>query len=1667
MGKKKLKRGDPAFDDDFAEPEQPSVSAEEALTAKPPSKPGKGPKKGKKKSTALDFGSSDDDEAITSPPTAQQKAQKSPQTHAKSAKTVNFALLDEPSASDEEDEDSEAEEALQRPAKASSSAFNALATSDGDSASLDEESDADDTLIPGASVAQITVVKKHPSADKLKVCTVNTGTAHLQVVTNAGNVREDLKVAFAAPGCTLPGTGMLIEDAKIRGVKSAGMLCSAHDLGWISEEDHVLTELPASARLGQPLPVEAMEGALFGDAVAPPVTQKAGKDKKKKKKGAAAFDDSFLEEASTSAADTSNDTAEADLHQADSTAQDASTSAPDTEDAVDRDVLSQSGSKARRKAGKKKGALDVNGAFAALGLDDDEEAEAPEPPEEDAQELPAAKGKGSKGKANAAASAFAALGIESDGEGADGEPSSNHQEGTEKLQNGSSELSFGKKKKKSSKKADVSAIFAALEAEGAENGEAVPVPEAPAEDDKEKGKKKKKAGKATRTGLPDEDIDALLAELDGPQQSDGISTSATVDQNGTAAEEELPRPDANAAEPAAPASKGKKGKKGKAPKQDEEDIDALLAELGGPAPSAAPAAAAEEPAAPAPAEGAPAEAVADAGKGKKGKKKKGGKAAQGGADDDIDALLAELGDGPTAQAQAPQEDTPAAAQHKPTTADLTESAQAAAEAAEDAGLGAADGDGADDDVGGTKELSAAQKKKLKKKAKAKATKGAAGDGDEGADDAEAAPAPTTGKGAKKGAAAAKGPTAALRKIQEEVERRRLAEEAARAEEEERIRREEEEARRLEEEEKRKVEEAERRKVERKERRAEMKRQGLILTGKAKKEAERLAAFREQLLANQGGDLPAAAEGREAEGEPPAKRKVVYGRKKAAPKKAEAGADAEAAAGKDAAAAKEEEEAQRRQKEEEAARLAAEAEKARAQAEAEAAAATTTKEEEESEAEDNWEDMDLDALKAPKSAVLAAQNHLDEEEKPASDKQAAAAAKSAAASRAAKQPKASNEEAEEDEEDDSEDEESGSEEDESDSDSEDESTDSEEAKEARRQKAKEERDERLRTARLAASKDDLRSPICCILGHVDTGKTKILDNVRRSNVQEGEAGGITQQIGATYVPGDAIQKRTERLRSGKDFELKLPGLLIIDTPGHESFSNLRSRGSSLCDIAILVVDLMHSLEPQTIESINLLKMRKTPFIIALNKMDRLFDWQASADAPMRESLAAQKPNVHREFEQRLQQAVLNLNEQGLNVALYWKNTDPRKYVNIVPTSAITGEGIPDLLQVIIKLTQAMMAERLMFLAELQATVLEVKVVEGLGTTVDIVLVNGVLREGETIVLCGLQGPIVTTIRSLLTPHPLKEMRVRGMYDHPKEVKAARGIKIAAQGLEHAVAGTQMLVARKDDDLEALKEEVMEDMQDIFASVDRSGEGVCVQASTLGALEALLEFLRSDAVKIKVSGINIGPVHKRDVMRASVMLEKGRKKFACVLAFDVAVNREAQELADNLGVKVFTADIIYHLFDQFTAYLKQSKEEEQEAAKFDAVFPCVLNILPAAVFNKKDPIVVGVDVVEGIAKIGTPLCIPSQGFLDIGRIASMELNHKAVDTVRAGDSVAMKIEPTRPEEATRLYGRHFDHNDALVSRISRKSIDTLKAHFKDEMIRTDWQLVIKLKKAFQID
>jgi len=338
----------------------------------------------------------------------------------------------------------------------------------------------------------------------------------------------------------------------------------------------------------------------------------------------------------------------------------------------------------------------------------------------------------------------------------------------------------------------------------------------------------------------------------------------------------------------------------------------------------------------------------------------------------------------------------------------------------------------------------------------------------------------------------------------------------------------------------------------------------------------------------------------------------------------------------------------------------------------------------------------------------------------------------------------------------------------------------------------------------------------------------------------------------------------------------------------------------------------------------------------------------------------------------------------------------------------------------------------------------------------------LKEGNPIVVAGYEGPIQTSVKALLVPPAMKELRVKNQYDKVKQVRAATGVKILAKDAEKALAGMPMLVAARQDELELLNEEMQKILAGMMSSIKLKDRGVYVQASTLGSLEALLEFLKTS--DIPYSGINIGPVHKKDVMKATTMLEHN-ELYGVILAFDVKVERDAQELADTSGIKIFTADIIYHLFDRFQEYKEELKQRAKDKHRHLAMFPCKLRILPNCIFNTRDPIVIGVTVEAGVVKSGTQLCVPSKEGIIIGTISSIEVNNRPVDFARQGSDVCLKIENTTGE-APKLFGRHFDATDLLMSKLTRESIDALKDYFRDEMQKNDWLLVKELKTVFRI-
>ena len=592
---------------------------------------------------------------------------------------------------------------------------------------------------------------------------------------------------------------------------------------------------------------------------------------------------------------------------------------------------------------------------------------------------------------------------------------------------------------------------------------------------------------------------------------------------------------------------------------------------------------------------------------------------------------------------------------------------------------------------------------------------------------------------------------------------------------------------------------------------------------------------------------------------------------------------------------------------------------------------------------------------------------------------------------------------------------------------------------------------------------LRAPIVCVLGHVDAGKTKILDKLRHSNVQLGEAGGITQQIGATFIPIENIQSHISKIDERFHTKTRIPGILLIDTPGHASFTNLRSRGSSLCDIAVLILNIDKGIEKQSVESLDLLRMRKTPFIIALNQIDRTYNWRRFDWSGFEDSYRKQKDQQKRLFDEKVEQNKMQFIKNNINAELYYKNTNMKEYVNMVPTSAITGEGLPDLLGLLVYLTDNYLIRQITYKEEVKCSILEVKVLETIGTTIDVVLVNGTIHVGDKIVIGGLLGPIKTVVKIILLPKPMKEMRVKCEYERFDEISGAIGVKIFCPDLENALAGSPLYVYKTEEEAEHYCNEISKDFNSIVQKyLNKKGKGIMVQASTLGSLEAILTFLNEQKVEVAVVGV--GNLNKKDVIKLQIKHaedENVMKEDLVILCFDNKVLPEAQKVADENGIKIFVDDIIYHLFDKFIEFKNKSILERKKEKEKEAIFPCSLKTV--MFINKKDPLIIGVSVTEGVLKIGTPIyCVEKN--LPLGVVESIEREKKPINNVRPNDGdVAIRI---KVADSSLAAGRHFDESSTYVSQITRNSINALKNYFREDMTTDDWKLVIKLKKILNI-
>ncbi len=561
---------------------------------------------------------------------------------------------------------------------------------------------------------------------------------------------------------------------------------------------------------------------------------------------------------------------------------------------------------------------------------------------------------------------------------------------------------------------------------------------------------------------------------------------------------------------------------------------------------------------------------------------------------------------------------------------------------------------------------------------------------------------------------------------------------------------------------------------------------------------------------------------------------------------------------------------------------------------------------------------------------------------------------------------------------------------------------------------------------------IRQPIVTVAGHVDHGKTTILDSIRKTKVVETEAGGITQKISFTKVPIEIIKKR---LDTNKDIKLEIPGFLFIDTPGHAAFSHLRKRGGSLADLAILVIDINEGIMPQTKEVIELLKINKIPFVIALNKIDNISGWRKQSDN-LKENIEKQVVNVKNDFQEKFLTLIGSLHYYGFNAKLFYEINDFTREIALVPCSGKTEEGINELILILIGLSQKFLKESLKLSKEAKGVILEVKK-EKL-TYLESILYDGNLKINDEIAIASFSEPIVTKIRVLEEILPLSNK-----FKSVKETTAANGIRIQTTNSLDILPGMPFTIFKNN--LEEIKKEFKKEGVEI--RTDK--QGIIIKADSLGSLEALITMLKQSNIKIISAGI--GNINKKDFISAETNLKEDPLN-AVILGFNVEEDDEVKMLK-NPGVKIIKDLVIYKLIENLFKF-QEEKGNEIKKEKLTSLAPlCRLSVLHQYVFRNSNPAVFGVRVDAGKLKPNVNL-INDDG-KSIAKVKSIQEQNHSINEAEKGKEVAISLPGI-------MFDRVLKDVDYLYSEISESQFKQFK---KNKEILTSDELAV-LQKIAQI-
>ena len=566
-----------------------------------------------------------------------------------------------------------------------------------------------------------------------------------------------------------------------------------------------------------------------------------------------------------------------------------------------------------------------------------------------------------------------------------------------------------------------------------------------------------------------------------------------------------------------------------------------------------------------------------------------------------------------------------------------------------------------------------------------------------------------------------------------------------------------------------------------------------------------------------------------------------------------------------------------------------------------------------------------------------------------------------------------------------------------------------------------------------------------MGHVDHGKTSLLDRIRNSTVAAKEAGGITQHIGASEVPIEVINETCGALLKAANMKITIPGLLFIDTPGHEAFTNLRVRGGSVADIAIVVVDITKGFEPQTVEAIEILREYKTPFVIAANKVDLLTGWHDTKSKSIMEALGQQNSYISGELDTRIYELIGRLSEFGMNSELFNRVKDFQKELAIIPLSAKTGEGIAELLMVVTGLAQRYLEAKLKI--EIKGpgrgSILEKNEIKGLGITIDVILYDGTLRINDIIAFATPDGVSTAKIKALLKPKSMvKGLDSGSSFNYVDFVSAASGVKISCTGLEDAIPGSPIIQVTESNYASEIKSEIGE----VFKT-DKSG--IILKADTIGSIDAISKLLKSTDEKFKISKKEIGKVTKRDIMDAFGMYAKDPTS-AVILAFNVGIENDALDSSEISGVKIIQSEIIYKLIDEYKMFVETQQKSSAQKIEERIVFPASLEVLSC--FRVSHPMILGISVTNGRIKPGYRLITDSG--INLGKIKGIQNEKTPLPIAKKGDQIAVSIEgPT--------FGRQVKERQMLYVDITEEDYKLLTRDFSHLINEDEKKLLEKIR------